>query len=277
MKRTSFWVPILIIISGLFILGCQNPLSIPEDLLAAIEEETLGVDTAISEEVASGGGPTLDTAGPVVTFVNPTEGGMVSGTMVVSGTAVDASSIQSVEYNLDSGGWTTIAGGGAFWSFSINTLIDLDTGAHQIQARATDTLGQASSVVTVNFIVDQAVPSLTITSPTSGALLQGSITIEGTASDSNGIDSVVINPDQGTKYYAATGTTSWTYPFDSTTASDGILIISVITTDNSGLTRIVNVAVIVDNTAPTVSITSHTDNEPVSGIIAFSGTASDAV
>ena len=158
MKRTSFWVPILIIISGLFIVGCQNPLSISEDLLAEIEAETLGVDAAITEEVASGGGSTPDTSGPVVTFVNPTEGGTVSGTMVVSGTAVDASSIQSVEYNLDSGGWTTVAGGGAFWSFTINTLTDLNAGAHQIQARATDTLGQASSVVTVNFSVAQSIP-----------------------------------------------------------------------------------------------------------------------
>jgi hypothetical protein len=118
---------------------------------------------------------------------------------------------------------------------------------------------------------------LTISSPSHGSLLQGSVTIEGTSSDANGITEVDINPDQGANYVAVTGTTSWSYNFDTTSVADGSLIISVIAVDASGLTRIVNVAVIVDNTAPLVTITSHADGETVLGTIGFAGTASDAV
>ncbi|MBN2442627.1 MAG: hypothetical protein JXJ04_14830 [Spirochaetales bacterium] len=218
--------------------------------------------------------PEVDTAPPVVTFVNPGNGDLVSGTLLIAGTAIDASAIQSVEIRIDSDSWETLGTPNNYWTYTVDTFL-LTEGNHTAAARSTDVNGYQSSAVTVSFTVDQTVPEIAITNPVHGAILQGNVLMEGTAADENGIKSVIVNPNQADQFIDTGDTSPWDYIFDSTTVADGEIIITALATDNADLYSITNIAVIVDNTPPDVTITSLEDRATVSGIINFSGTADD--
>jgi len=64
-------------------------------------------------------------------------------------------------------------------------------------------------------------PTVTITSPSEGANIIGNITITGTASDTDGsVQSVFVKIDSDS-WQLATGTTSWSYAYNTTGLSDG--------------------------------------------------------
>jgi len=64
-------------------------------------------------------------------------------------------------------------------------------------------------------------PTVSITSPSNGAIVSGTVTIAGTADDSDGtIQMVQLKLNSGT-WTAVSGTTSWSYSWDTTTSSDG--------------------------------------------------------
>ena len=92
-----------------------------------------------------------DTTPPAITVTTPTNAAIVSGNLVISGTATDNIAVQTVQVRLDNGPWTTATGTSA-WSYSLNTSNFLN-GPHVIAARATDTSGNLSptNAVSVRF------------------------------------------------------------------------------------------------------------------------------
>ena len=64
---------------------------------------------------------TSDGIPPAVVMQAPTNGAVVSGNLLISGTATDNVAVQKVEIWLDSGPWLT-ASGTTTWSYSLNTL-----------------------------------------------------------------------------------------------------------------------------------------------------------
>lgn len=84
-------------------------------------------------------------------------------------------------------------------------------------------------------------PSVAITSPANGATVSGIISIQGTASDTNGtVQSVQIRIDSS-GWIQATGTTSWSYLWDTTAVTNGqhtIYARSYDGTDYSGIDSI---------------------------------------
>jgi hypothetical protein len=219
--------------------------------------------------------PEVDTDPPAVAFVNPGNGDLVSGTLLIAGTAIDVSDIQSIEIQIDSGTWETLGTPDNYWTYTIDTFL-LTEGSHTATARASDVNGYESTEVSINFTVDQTVPEIAITNPVHGAVLQGSSLIDGTAMDENGIKSVLINPNQGGQFIDTGDTSAWDYLFDTTSVSDGEIIVTALAYDNADLYSITNIAVIVDNTPPGVAITTPVDGSTVSGTIDFEGTASDS-
>jgi hypothetical protein len=164
-------------------------------------------------------------------------------------------------------------------------LSDLTLGSHTLTVQALDDLDNASNIATGTFTVDHSFPVVQITFPVHGDLLRATIDIEGTASilGGNTIESVKVDPDESDVFYNVTdmGVTDpfdiWEYPlFDSSTVADGPLIIKAFTEGSNQKSSMVQIAVTVDNTAPSVVITSHSNGEPVSGNITLAGTALDA-
>jgi outer membrane protein assembly factor BamB len=188
------------------------------------EVQPQNTDTPYSKDLVAFG---ADTTPPDVRFnPGPWDGRMYS----LKGTAYD--------YNLDE--WTLELRGDqpqATWqvlaseNFSIqdknlNNFFNLDTkkladGVWTMRLTASDTAGLTSSDETT-FIIDTTPPVVEITQPEDGErITEHRFTLEGTASDLNGIAQVRISSDNGRTFTLASGTTQWTFPVTVTTAMEG--------------------------------------------------------
>jgi len=91
-------------------------------------------------------------------------------------------------------------------------------------------------------------PTVSITSPSEGATVNSTVTITGTASDSDGtVQSVEVKIDSGS-WQTATGTTSWNFSWDSTGVSDGSHTIYARSYDGTNYSTEAQVNVTVNNT-----------------------------
>jgi len=124
-------------------------------------------------------------------------------------------------------------------------------------------------------------PTVSITSPTEGTTVSGTVSISGTSNDTDGtVQSVQVKIDTGS-WIDATGTTSWSYSWDTTTVANGSHTIYARSYDGTNYSNISSVTVVVSNIPPnqppTVAITSPLNGSTVSGTVTITGTASDDV
>jgi len=136
------------------------------------------------------------------------------------------------------------------------------------------------ALVLLNITVDNTPPTVNMISPTGGEILGGTVeyntTIEAYASDPSGIDKVEFK----------VGATSTAMTFDSTTGTwkgylntgrlpDGATTVNVTATDKAGNVGHAIVTFIVDNTPPSVSITTPAAGAELLGTVPIQFTASD--
>jgi hypothetical protein len=107
--------------------------------------------------------------------------------------------------------------------------------------------------------VDTTAPSVSITAPSNGATVSGTVTISFSASDANGISSRVIKVDGVTK------STSSSFSWDTTAVSNGAHTIQCTATDPSGNTGSDTHSVTVSNSAPADDGGALTDGVGASG------------
>lgn len=94
-------------------------------------------------------------------------------------------------------------------------------------------------------------PVCQISDPEEGAIVVGTLTIEGTASDPDGIvQDVEIRVDDG-PWSRPMGTTLWNFDWDTTNVTNGEHTIYARSYDGSSYSTVVNVTVFVNNTTPT--------------------------
>ncbi|MCP8305228.1 MAG: SMP-30/gluconolactonase/LRE family protein [archaeon] len=168
-----------------------------------------GVRTVIFEYVWEGpAGVAIypDLIPPTVSITSPTTDSYVGNTTLVQGTSEDThSGIKKVEVKIDDGSWQ-LATGTTSWSCSLDTT-GVSAGSHTITARATDN-NDNTATTSVDVIVDNLPPTLSITSPTSGSKLTSStVTVMWTGSDAgSGIDHYEVKLDGGSWIDAGTAT-----------------------------------------------------------------------
>lgn len=232
--------------------------------------------------------PPADVTAPVVSFTSPSSNGTtVSGALSIAVTASDAVGISSVQFKIGS---TVLAeDSDSPYGLSLDTTA-FTNGAYTLTAIALDAAGNQGMITrTVNILnvvvppPDTSAPSLLITSPTSGATVGGTISIDATASDNVGVSSVqfkvgstVISTDTSTPFSASLNTTS---------LSDGPLTITAVAADAVGnmttVTRTVNVSNVVvpppDITNPSAVFTAPASGATVSGSLTISTNASDNI
>jgi hypothetical protein len=151
--------------------------------------------------------------------------------------------------------WTSDIDGeiGSSASFSTNLTLE----QHTITLEVTDSAGKIGiSEVTISI---QSPPEVAILSPDDGILLNGVITMSGTALDSDGVlEQVEVKIDEDMWQIASDSSGSgdwstWTYSWDSSLGSDGEYTISVRSQDNDLLYSIVKtITVTTDNTPPEI-------------------------
>ena len=164
--------------------------------------------------------------------------------VTISAAAVDPSPGSGVE------ALTYILNGGAETPYT--NPLTLADGEHTIQFNARDLAGLTDSS-TQTIKVDTTKPSLNI-GTTLPAWNMGMVTLNGTASDSgSGLSKVEFSRD-GTTWQAVTGTTSWSYDWDTTKVGSGSHHVHVRATDQAGLTSEQLLKVGVDNSAPKIHL-----------------------
>jgi len=137
---------------------------------------------------------------------------------------------------------------------SPTTLASLADGVHTLDARARDLAGNLdASPASWTWTVDATAPTVSLTYPAPGALVTGVVTLTATATDASGAPTVAFQVSPAGLNDWTTVTSSW----DTATVADGRFDVRAVATDLAGNTATAtSLDVLVDNTAPDVSITS---------------------
>ena len=188
----------------------------------------------------------VDTTGPTVSITAPGAGAfLASASVQVTWTASDAATaLDHFDIRIDGGSTNTLPGSATDYTFS-----GLADGSHAVELTAFDGAGH-STVVTRSFTVDTVAPSFTLTAPATGFVGTRDVVVTWAASDAtSGIDHVDVSLD-GTIVPVPGGVTTHTL----TGVADGPHTILVTVYDGAGNSASASVAVTVDATGPTVSI-----------------------
>lgn len=211
---------------------------------------------------------TVTNKAPSVSISSPTPGTYNQGSSV----SFSASASDLEDGNLSSSvSWSSsIDGALGSGSFSKSNL---SAGTHVITATVTDSGGSSASS-TVTITIQNTGPTVSISAPTAGTYTQGSaISFAGSASDAqDGSLSGSISWSSSKDGALGTGAS-----FSKSNLTVGSHVITASVTDSGGLSATATVTITVQNTAPTVSITSPATGSTFSSgtSVTFTGTASD--
>ena len=209
----------------------------------------------------------VDNTAPTITMTDP--GAMTTGATPASTTGDGAGSgVSSVTYqyraNGSTGAWSTACTAAAA-PFSCTFAPLPADGLYDLRAVATDGVGLTTTSATITARrVDTVIPSTaTMTNP--GSPLRGTITLNGTGADAaSGMASMRFEykPSAGSTWSTACIDSTPPSPFscawDSTTVADGNYDVRAVAIDAAGNLRnsTAVTARVIDNTGPTVSVTS---------------------
>ena len=175
--------------------------------------------------------PPPDTTPPVVSIASPAGAALVRGTVTITANATDNSgTVANVQFLVDGtalGGPDAVAPFTGSWPTGGGS-----NGLHVLTARATDEAGNQTTSAPVSVTVDNVPPSASISSPTGGTV-SGTITVSGTASDSNGIASVQFRVD-GLAIGAADTTAPYSVSWNTASAVNGTHVLTALATDAAG-------------------------------------------
>lgn len=140
---------------------------------------------------------------------------------------------------------------------------------------------KVTSIVNGRARPDITLPTVSITSPSSSAIVSGAIIIQVSASDNVGVSMVSVSVDGS--LVANSSTSPYTFLWNSATVSNATHTITATAKDAAGNSKTASIQVSVNNTTtgditkPLVSITSPADGGSVSGTVNVAVSASDNV
>ncbi len=226
--------------------------------LTAVARDLLGVQytsNPVTVTVANTAPPPpADTTPPTVRITSPSDGQTISGTVMLTASASDNVGVVGVQFQLD-----RVNGGAEDTTPPYSILFDTTTtsdGVHTITAVARDAAGNrtTSDPVTVTVAngspADTTPPTVSITSPVSGATVSGTTNLTASASDNVGVIGVQFRID-GLNFGAEDTSAPYSIPWDTASVSDGSHTITAVARDAAGNhTESTTVTVTVANNAP---------------------------
>ena len=203
--------------------------------------------------------------------------------MTVTAAALDNIGIVGVQFKVDGANLGT-EDTSAPYSRSWTTGVP-QNGVHTLTAVARDAAGNTTTslpvTVTVNN-VDTSLPTVSLTAPSSGATIVGTLTVSASASDNIGVAGVTF-----LRNGVALGAEDTQSPYSISVATDytqnGSSTLTAVARDAAGNTRTSTARTITianpvpDPIPPTVSITAPAADATVSGLVTVSATASDNI
>ncbi len=229
---------------------------------------------------------------PTLTITSPANHSDVSGIVRIDGTASDLEgneTIERVEMTLRSTGsedWQSVSGTTS-WSYDWDTT-GVEDGTHILGFRGYD--GENHSEIreitleVLNTQQENRKPVIIIESPANHSEGSGTITISGTASDEDdneAIETVEVSVSGG-DWEEVSGTTSWSFEWDTTYMVDGDYSLGFRAFDGDDYSEVEEIILTVrneqaspGNIIPTIVINHPINQTEVSKTIMISGTASD--
>ncbi|HYR86499.1 MAG TPA: Ig-like domain-containing protein [Terriglobia bacterium] len=267
-------------------LGAEDtaaPYSVPWDTTTATNaSHTL---TAVARDAAGNQATSAavtvtvfnDTTPPSVSITAPVAGPPVAGTITVSANATDNGTVAGVQFKLDGvnlGAEDTATPYSVPWDTTTAT-----NASHTLTAVARDAAGNqaTSAAVTVTVFNDTAPPGISITAPTAGSTVAGTITVSANATDNGTVAGMQFKLD-GVNLGAEDTAAPYSVPWDTTTATNASHALTAVARDaagNQATSAAVTVTVFNDTTPPTVSITAPNTGSTVGGTITVSANATD--
>jgi|GEM_PF-5558061 len=216
-------------------------------------------------------------AAPVITTVSPTPGSTVSGTANIDATVTDDSGVTGVTVTIDGGSaqTMTLSSGGATsgtWRYSWNTT-SIGNGSHAIIIRAVDG-GSLNDTTNYTLVVNNGGIVINITSPSAGYVSGSESITAGITYSAGSITTAGYRIGNGSwANLPNTGGSSYSTIWNTTSTSDGATTVYVRAQNNVGAWATNSVAVTIDNTAPTIVISSPSAGT-VSGSVAINASSS---
>jgi subtilase family serine protease/flagellar hook assembly protein FlgD len=128
----------------------------------------------------------IDRLPPVVGFVTPAAGAIITGQTPVVVKAIDRESqVASVEYSLPGVAWKPIGVQSQLDGLYAVRLVGVADGPYPIQARASDSFNNVAEPVTLNVVIDNTPPSITVNGVANGNVYSTDVAANITVTDVN--------------------------------------------------------------------------------------------
>ncbi len=245
--------------------------------LTAVARDAAGNTTTSAAVTVSVDNP--DTSDPTVSITSPASGATVNGTITITADAADDEGVAGVRFFVD-GSPVGAEDTSSPWSVSWDTTTASD-GPHTLTAVARDAAGNTATSAAVTVTVDNpdtTDPTVSITFPSTGATVSGTITITADAADDEGVAGVRFFVD-GSPVGAEDTSSPWSVSWDTTTASDGAHTLTAVARDAAGNTTTSEPVFLTvanaDTTPPTVTITVPSAGSTVAGSVQITADAAD--
>ena len=213
---------------------------------------------------------------PVAEVHLPAELEVVTRDFTVSGVIYDDDGPCTIYFRLDNGQWQKLDGLNS--SFKVDIPISAMTdNEHTVSVYAEDLHGVRGETTVRRFRVSLEEPKGNLTEPSIDKTVHETVTLRGVASDRNGIKKVQISLDNGATYNDATGTTNWSYTFDTRAIQDGTHVVFIKIWDNYDITGLYSSMINIDNTNPTIALELPLDDSTTTRNVFFSGQTTDNI
>ena len=221
-----------------------------------------------------------DTTPPTVSMALPLAGTAVSGSVTISANAADNRGVFGVQFQVDGanlGSEDTTPPYSRTWNAT-----NAAPGAHVLTAIARDAAGNVAVAQVTVTVVDATPPTVTLTSPTSGSQVSGTVAIQASASDNVGVAGVTFYWN-GTALGPETAAAPYRFTVATNPSHNGTVTLMAVARDTSGNTRSSSPVTITvnnpvpDTTNPTVAFTAPANNATVSNTVTVTASASDNV
>ena len=255
--------------------------------LRVITTDNVGI-TATSATIAN---VRVDNTAPTGAVTTPVTNGTLRGAISMTSDSADTggSGITSVQFQRSPAGTNTWTNQGSAdttspYAVTWTTTSGTTDGLYDLRVITTDKAGNTfTSPVVTNLRVDNTAPTGAVTAPAASANVRGTVSVTSSSADAgSGVASALFQRSPAgtntwTNVAAADTASPYAASWDTTTLTDGLYDLRVITTDVAGnsLTSATIANVRVDNTAPTGSITAPAAAANIRGTVSVTANSAD--
>ncbi|MDR1933222.1 MAG: hypothetical protein LBQ57_10430 [Spirochaetales bacterium] len=204
----------------------------------------------------------------------PMDNEVLISDFIISGVTYDDDKIARIWYKIDDGEETAEEAENAYViPIALKSMTDNE---HTVTIIPEDIYGVRGNPVVRAFRISLEEPRAQLNFPSFEDVNRGALVLEGNASDKNGIAKVRVSLDNGNSFNDVTGTTDWSYRFDTTILEDGTHVVFIQVEDGYGIPGLYSGLIVVDNTPPALSLEYPKDGMKSVGPVYITGQAQDA-